>query len=190
MKINQKGFGAIEALLFLILLSILGFTGYYVWHSQSNVNSTYDRAAKTSSNTPATSSSSSSKFVFKEIGVQINLPAALDGLSYQAMDLGSTTALELTTPHFTELANICWAHDPVSFHAFQTIIKKTGKYGSDGYIGTNLKQFGGYYIGGNTLPSFDCEDTSNQQRVAEFRQLGADLNSALNSAFKTATEVK
>ena len=47
MKHNQKGFGAVEALLFLILLSILGFTGYYVWHTSKNANSTYNSAANT-----------------------------------------------------------------------------------------------------------------------------------------------
>lgn len=49
MKHNQKGFGAIEALLFLILLSILGFTGYYVWHTSKNANSTYSKASDANS---------------------------------------------------------------------------------------------------------------------------------------------
>jgi hypothetical protein len=50
MKINQKGFGAVEGLLILILVSILGFTGYYVYHSRNNATSTYNNAASTGTN--------------------------------------------------------------------------------------------------------------------------------------------
>lgn len=55
MKRNQRGFGAVEGLLFLILLSILGFTGYYVYHAKNNANSTYTTTAKTGSDTPISS---------------------------------------------------------------------------------------------------------------------------------------
>jgi hypothetical protein len=55
MKRNQKGFGAVEGLLILILLSILGFTGYYVYHTRNNANSTYNKTAS-STNSPQTAS--------------------------------------------------------------------------------------------------------------------------------------
>lgn len=41
LKLTQKGFSAIEVLLFLILLSIIGFTGYYVYHANQKTNDTY-----------------------------------------------------------------------------------------------------------------------------------------------------
>ena len=102
MKRNQKGFGAVEGLLLLILLSILGFTSYYVYHTRNNTSSTYNKSVSSSNSTPTTTSSNN--FVFKELGVEIPLPEALKGLSYQSEDLGSTTSLELTTPKFTASA--------------------------------------------------------------------------------------
>ncbi len=43
---DQKGFGAVEVLLIAVVVGILGFTGYYVWHSQSETNKAYDDAGK------------------------------------------------------------------------------------------------------------------------------------------------
>lgn len=56
MKSGQRGFTVVETLLVLILLAIIGFTGYYVWHTQKNTNSTYNNSAKL--NSPANSTSS------------------------------------------------------------------------------------------------------------------------------------
>ena len=49
MKGGQKGFGMIESLLALILLCILGFTGYYVYHSRNNTSTTTPNNATNSS---------------------------------------------------------------------------------------------------------------------------------------------
>ena len=50
MKKNEKGFGAIEGIVVLIIVGLLGFVGWYVWHS---------RATKTAYS-PATNTSTSS----------------------------------------------------------------------------------------------------------------------------------
>jgi len=42
MKQNQSGFGAVEVLLLLLLVTIVGFAGYYVWNNQQ------DKSIKTS----------------------------------------------------------------------------------------------------------------------------------------------
>ncbi len=60
MKRGQNGFGVIETLLVLILLSIVGFTGYYVYHSQKNSNSSYNNAAK-ANNSKASSAGSATQ---------------------------------------------------------------------------------------------------------------------------------
>jgi len=52
MKRGQNGFTVVETLLVLILLAIIGFTGYYVYHTRSNANSTYNNATKTANTTP------------------------------------------------------------------------------------------------------------------------------------------
>ncbi len=51
---RSQGFTVVEILLVLILLAIIGFTGYYVWHTQKQVNRTLNDTQKTS----ATSTSS------------------------------------------------------------------------------------------------------------------------------------
>jgi hypothetical protein len=45
---NQKGFSAVEALLIVIIVGMLGGVGYYVWHSQKQVDNTYSQTANSS----------------------------------------------------------------------------------------------------------------------------------------------
>ncbi len=51
MKKNEKGFGAIEGLLIVVIICMIGFVGWYVWHN---------RAAKTTP-APTTSTTSTAK---------------------------------------------------------------------------------------------------------------------------------
>jgi len=50
-KSNQSGFAAVEAFLVVIILGIVGFTGWYVWHSKQATDKTLNNAAKSA---PAT----------------------------------------------------------------------------------------------------------------------------------------
>ena len=52
MKTTQKGFGHIEALLIILILAVVGFGGYYVWHTQ------HDKSAGQSTNQKAADSTS------------------------------------------------------------------------------------------------------------------------------------
>ncbi len=45
-KLNSKGFGAIEALLILVIIGIIGGVGYFVYSSQKKTNTVLDNAAK------------------------------------------------------------------------------------------------------------------------------------------------
>ena len=40
-KDNQNGFSALEGLLILVILAIISFTGYYVWHTRQATTKTY-----------------------------------------------------------------------------------------------------------------------------------------------------
>lgn len=46
-KPDQSGFGAIETALILIIATILGFTGWYVWHVKSSADNSHKTAATT-----------------------------------------------------------------------------------------------------------------------------------------------
>lgn len=45
-RLNEKGFSAIEAILLLVIISLVGFVGYFVYNSQQKTNSTLDDTAK------------------------------------------------------------------------------------------------------------------------------------------------
>lgn len=47
-KLNQKGFGLIEGLLIVIAITLIGFTGYYVWNSHKNDDAPVITQQKTS----------------------------------------------------------------------------------------------------------------------------------------------
>jgi hypothetical protein len=48
MKKNENGFSVVEALLIVIIVGMLGGVGYYVWHSQAQVDKTYSQTANSS----------------------------------------------------------------------------------------------------------------------------------------------
>jgi prepilin-type N-terminal cleavage/methylation domain-containing protein len=54
---NQKGFSAIELLLVMLIVAVLGFTGYYVYHNQHTAKAVVVKTTSTSS--PAAASGTS-----------------------------------------------------------------------------------------------------------------------------------
>jgi hypothetical protein len=76
MKRPQNGFSAVEALLIVIIVGMLGGVGWYVWHSQAQVDKTYSQTANSSmvpkSKTSATlnPTDNTNYFVIKEWGVR------------------------------------------------------------------------------------------------------------------------
>jgi hypothetical protein len=54
MKTDQKGFSAVEGLLLLVLVGIISFAGWFVWHSQKNANNSYNNALADSSSSKTT----------------------------------------------------------------------------------------------------------------------------------------
>lgn len=56
MKLNSKAFSAVEALLIVVIVAIVGGTGYYVYHANKTANKTLSTAAKDASGSPKFSS--------------------------------------------------------------------------------------------------------------------------------------
>ncbi len=93
---NQSGTGVLEALLILVIVGILGFTGWFVWSSQKSANDTYNNTDKSDALTAAegkakadnSSAATNSKLikadylVVKEWGVKIPIDESLSGLVY------------------------------------------------------------------------------------------------------------
>jgi hypothetical protein len=162
MKINQKGFGAVEGLLILILISILGFTGYYVYHTRNNATLTYNNAVNTSATNP---DALSSKFVFKDLGVQFDPKSDLKGLVYR-VDSGY---YYLSDDAFVSVLKSCPDyHTGDDFGGFAAIGKTSGQYPADAnpiQAGALLKQFPKFWISYGFPNGLGCSDTSKARSI-------------------------
>ncbi len=87
-KLNQQGMGAVEIVLILVLAGILGFTGWYVWHSKQGTDKSLTNAGNSQYAQPATAktitqSKNATKYlVIKEWDVKIPLGTDSDGFYY------------------------------------------------------------------------------------------------------------
>lgn len=53
LKDNRQGFALVESLLIVVIIALISFVGWYVYHAMKNTNNTYNSATKTSnSNSP------------------------------------------------------------------------------------------------------------------------------------------
>lgn len=79
MKQNQHGFSAVELLLVILVLAVLGFGGWYVWNANHKSSVT---PQNTTSSTDASSSQTSTKYLtISGQGVRLPLTSELSGLS-------------------------------------------------------------------------------------------------------------
>jgi predicted negative regulator of RcsB-dependent stress response len=76
MKKPQEGFSAVEALLIVIIVGMLGGVGWYVWNSQQQIDKTYSQTAnstvapKQASAKSSPAASQSNYLTIKEWGVR------------------------------------------------------------------------------------------------------------------------
>jgi Tfp pilus assembly major pilin PilA len=83
MKSSQKkytGFGAIELLLVLVIIAILGLIGWYVLNVRKNTTESYDNAAKASTPapTPAATKATEHYITITEWGVRVPVPGNVE----------------------------------------------------------------------------------------------------------------
>lgn len=75
---TQKGFAVLESLLILVIIAIIGGTGYYVWHAKKYAYNTYDTTTSSAINAPDTSQGAPSgwkEYTNTEAGLRFNYPA-------------------------------------------------------------------------------------------------------------------
>jgi len=101
---NQKGFISIETFLIIVVLVLVGGTGYFVYHATKKTNDTFTAAAKAAESTPDTSkphasSSTSAKSVptkeylaIKEWGVKIPLTESTKDAYYVFLQNDTSSA--------------------------------------------------------------------------------------------------
>jgi uncharacterized protein (UPF0333 family) len=71
MKSNSKGTGVIAILLSILVVTAVGFTGYYVWTSQQEKKDTSDVTNSNNDAAVATTNSVSASLTIKELGIII-----------------------------------------------------------------------------------------------------------------------
>ncbi|MDO8591518.1 MAG: prepilin-type N-terminal cleavage/methylation domain-containing protein [bacterium] len=186
MKTTQRGFTIVETLLALLIVAVIGFGGYYVWHTRQTTKSIDTSSNQTTQSTA--SATKSNQFVFKELGVQITLPDSLKGLSYSISTTDGTTYLGLSTPAFVDALHKCDS-STANFNnsVFVSIAKIPGQYDENSMPGTgSLKQFPDFFISGASPNGIICDATS-QQDQDQFSSVFQSSNAAVSDAFKTAT---
>ena len=84
MNKTQKGFALVESLLILIIVLLVGFIGYYVWHTKSQTNKTLDTAASTNQTAQTTSLQKSSHgfLDITQLGMKLPTPTSVSDLRY------------------------------------------------------------------------------------------------------------
>lgn len=76
MKRRQRGFGALEGLLILVIVGLLVFVGWYVWNSKKSTDKTYNESSSVSG--VSTNKASVSKVDINIHDVDISLKTASD----------------------------------------------------------------------------------------------------------------
>jgi type II secretory pathway pseudopilin PulG len=160
LKINQRGFSALEGLLVLIIIGLVAFTGFYVLKANKDTDKTVNNGNNTSSHVKQNKTTATgSTFQFKELGIEFKKPDSLKGLSYQLdtnviiQGVNAPTA-SLLDSGLTDIYNQCAdstqaarTTEPLPFAA---ISKVSGTYDrakadptTDGIL---VKQFDNFYI--------------------------------------------
>jgi len=187
MKRGLKGFTAVEVLLALILMAILGFTGYYVYHSRHSADSTHNSTTK--STTSSTVSSTPQSFYFKELGVYVTLtsPPLKGNLGYGLSASDGIQYLDLYTPATQDALNKC--APGATSGTFMSIAKIPGQFNQNDNPGvTDLKQFKDFWISGAAPNGIVCADTASQADTDNWHTVAQTHYQAVVDAFKSATQ--
>ena len=172
-KTNQTGFAAVEAVLIVVILAILGGTGWFVWHSKQATDASLTNTANSqpgiakkpaapTSTKPVSSTATAQKYlVIKEWGVRMKLTDNLKDAYYVIKPDTSSSAF-LSLQSLTAVAPEC-APDKISVGVLfrqttaehdTTVSEQTAPYGD--------VRIGNYYYGyvGAQAGCFDSSNTA------------------------------
>lgn len=114
MKINQKGFGAVEVIIVLVVVGLIGGAGWYVWQKNKDNDSTKttqnDRPSK-SENKPAEQSqqtSASNFLVLTDFNAKIPLDDKTSGLKLGAVKQSAYSEADKSVPIIASQLDSVW----------------------------------------------------------------------------------
>jgi Tfp pilus assembly protein PilV len=94
LKIKQEGFALLEGLLILVIVSVVGFAGWYVVSSKNSANNSYDKASSVDTAAAAKKSASSSQQASTSGETANPISAALKENTAASISSDNTAALE------------------------------------------------------------------------------------------------
>ena len=183
---NQHGFSGVEAVLLLVVVGIIGFTGVYVWHAKNSADKTLTannstvpvfkkKATPTSVKSGVTAPQTT--FAISELGIKIvNVPTSINDLTdYQyasnsSIDPNNTTktpvkftAVQFSTQSLTNADPACSAKTGTSIGA---LARTNGTYVNNGPVdnGAFVKQFSGFYIT-YSHPEAVCSNNASAEAI-------------------------
>jgi type II secretory pathway pseudopilin PulG len=197
MNKNQKGFSAVEALLLLVIVGMLGGVGWYVWHAQKQADKTYSQTANSSAVSSKKVSNKTSpaatdpyagwkNFTTQNVKVGFEYPASW---TVKDSSSGSDDVLQLTgSDGFT--ANISFGttghpsldYDPQVLYAQEAMFN--GKFDENGKYAINSTQEFIDYIGGTPSQAADglvygaqlSKSKTKAMDTPEYGKYGVNIN--------------
>ena len=189
MKIlNNKGFGAIESILIVVIIAAIGGAGYYVYNSQKKTNAALDNASKAQSDPQKSEkkekvetkvvekNEESGFFEIKELGVKFKPTSSLGGLYYTVGNGGKTVYFSLEELKSTDCAADKTAQVALTRYTDQDFAEDTVA----SKIKEKSKKFDQYYffaMGGQSMCSADStvQEKASNLRTEILKQLPNSL---------------
>lgn len=184
---TSKGFTLIEGLLILVIVGLIGGTGWYVWSSHNKTNSILSSADQVNNSVAIFNKKASGNVTLKipELKIQFSVPSTLKDFTYKNAPPRNAVVEAMSTSEFDALPdNMCVSSDPKFVYTLGLLREGNGIYKAD--YDTLLKQFDNFYIAyENSLDNFDS--CSSNKSVNEKI---STLRTQLISALKNAQEIK
>ena len=150
-KLCQKGFGAVEGVLILVIVGIIGGAGFYVYKSKQETNKSQDNANKSSqeistnesSETPAEQPPAEKFYEVRELGVKFKMSAEMEGM-YHHLSVDSQKVVKFSYESFKGTDCAADQTFPVSLHKM-TEADMAGYPGGKDIMMPKSKKIGDHY---------------------------------------------
>ncbi|HEY5442222.1 MAG TPA: hypothetical protein VIJ68_01650 [Candidatus Saccharimonadales bacterium] len=190
---NQRGFSTVEGLLILIIVLLIGFIGYYVWHAQKSASDTLNSASKASQSSP-TKVAPAKWFKLADLGVEFKLPSTLSDLQSAPNDNGGYF---LSVANMESIYKQCNGSNlppgPISSedYSFAGLSRHDGTFEQDSVAEESLlKQFGTFNITISYPNGPECA-SEDQTVLDQWTTAKKNATETFVKAFQTsATEIK
>jgi prepilin-type N-terminal cleavage/methylation domain-containing protein len=177
---NERGFTALEVILVIALVAVIGGAAYYAMQARSNSQTTQTAKAspKASASPSASTSGQSSGSVLNisQWGVKMTLPAGLTDLSY-TLDSKNSMAM-IVSKQLKGKPSSCTGQT-VTDGSLANVVKSSTSIMGFGKVSTTQIHIGANYY------DLGLPNGSSCQKTADLQKLETDQTDMLKQAFRT-----